>query len=61
MSPLPASLDHRALTEPDAADQHARDSMGRPDQESAVSEMLVTVQVLETTAAENPSGVAAGS
>jgi hypothetical protein len=61
VSPLPASLDHRALTELDAADQHARDNMGRPDQESAVPETLVTVHVLETSAAENSHGVAAGS
>jgi hypothetical protein len=59
--PLPASLDHRALSEPDGAEQHARDSKGRPVQESAVSEALVTVHVLESTAAENPTGVTAGS
>jgi hypothetical protein len=61
MSPLPASLDHRALTEPDAADQRASDSMGRPAQESVVSGTILTVHVLEPSAAENSPGVAAGS
>jgi hypothetical protein len=60
-SPLPASPDHRARSEPGAAEQQAQNSEGRPDPESTVSEMLVAVHVLETTAAETPSGVAAGS
>jgi len=60
-TPLPASRDHRALSAPDAMEQQARDSKGRSAQESTASETLVTVHVLETTAAENPPGVAAGS
>ena len=60
-SQLPALSDHRALSEPDAAEQQARDSKGHSAQESATSEKLVTVHVLKTTAAENPPGVAAGS
>jgi hypothetical protein len=59
--PLPASPDHRALGDPDTAEQHARDSTELPAQEPAVPETLVTVHVLETTAAENPTGLAAGS
>ena len=60
MKPLPASLDHRALSEPGAAEQQAR--TGKEAQPRAGgAEMLVIVHVLDTTAAENPSGVAAGS
>jgi len=60
-SPLPTLPDHRALSEPDTAQQRARVSEGHSARESAVSETLVTVHVLETTAAENPPGVTAGS
>jgi hypothetical protein len=58
--PLPASLDHRALNESHAVEQQARDSKGRPARESAVTDMVVAVHVLETAAVENPPGVAAG-
>ncbi len=58
---LPASPDHRALTEPDAAERQARESKGRSVQEPADAERLVTVHVLETSAAENSPGVAASS
>jgi len=59
--PLPSSLDHRALSEPHAAEQQVKDGKGRAAQESAGTDMVVAVHVLETTAAENPPGVAAGS
>jgi hypothetical protein len=58
---LPESPDQRAPSESDAAEQHARASQEGPSQVSADSETLVTVHVLETSAAENPPGVAAGS
>jgi hypothetical protein len=61
MKPLPASLDHRASSESDAGEQHARASKQGPAQQSADAETLVTVHVLERSAAENPPGVAAGS
>lgn len=60
-SQRPASPDHRALNEPDAAERQVRESKGRSAQESADGERLVTVHVLETSAAENSPGVAAGS
>ena len=53
--------DRRALSEPDTAEQHARDSDGSAAQESAVSETLVAVHFFESTAVENPSELAAGS
>jgi len=59
--PLPAALDHCMLSEPDAPEQPARASKGGPAQESADSATLVTVHILETSAAENQPGVAAGS
>ena len=59
--PLPPSLDHRALSEPHAAEQQVKDGKGRAAQESAGTDMVVAVHVLEATAAENPPGVAAGS
>jgi len=59
--PLPASLYHRALSESHAAEQQARDSKGRLARELGGTDMVVAVHVLETTAAENPPGVAAGS
>jgi hypothetical protein len=46
---------------PDATAQRAQDSEGSATQEPAVPEMLVAVHILETSAAGNPSGVAAGS
>ena len=58
--PLPASSDHHAPSEADAAQQLARPSEGSAAQESADSELVVAVHVLEATAAENPPGVAAG-
>jgi hypothetical protein len=58
---LPRSPDHRALNEPDAAARQARESKGRSAQASADAESLVTVHVLETSAAKNSPGVAAGS
>jgi len=58
---LRAAPDPRALNEPDAARRRARGSKGRSAQESADAGKLVTVHVLEPSAAENPSGVAAGS
>jgi hypothetical protein len=60
-SPLPASPDHGARSETDAAEQQVQDSEESVAQEPAASDMLVAVHILETTAAENPSGVAAGS
>jgi hypothetical protein len=60
MKPLPASRSRRALSESDAAEQHARASKQGPAQ-AADAETLVTVHVFETSAAENPPGVAAGS
>ena len=60
-SQLPASPDHRAQNEPDAAERHVRESQGRPAPESANAERLVTVHVLETSTAENSPGVPAGS
>jgi hypothetical protein len=60
-SPLPASPDRHAPGEPDAAEQQARVSEGSAAQEPTVSEMLVAVHVLDSTGADNPSGVAAGS
>ena len=59
--PLPASLDHRALSEPDAPEQRARNRTGRSAQNPGGPETLVTVHIMETTTAENPSGVATGS
>jgi hypothetical protein len=59
--PLPTSLDHRRLSEPDAPEQQAGKRTGRSAQEPGGSETLVTVHFIETTAAENRSGVAAGS
>ena len=58
---LPASPDHRALTEPDAAERQGRESKGRSAQQSTNAERLVTVHVLGTSAAEKSPGVAAGS
>ena len=43
---LPASPNHRTLTAPDTVEQQARDSMEPLEQESPVSETLVTVHVL---------------
>jgi hypothetical protein len=60
-SELPASPDHRASNEPAAAEQRGSDSTGHPAQEPPDSAMLVTVQVLETSAAENSHEVASGS
>jgi hypothetical protein len=59
--PLPASLDHRAVSEPHAAEQQVTDSKGRLARESGGTDMVVAVHVLETTTAENPPGVAASS
>jgi hypothetical protein len=59
--PLSDSLDHRRLSEPDAPEQQAGKRTGRSAQEPGGSETLVTVHFIETTAAENRSGVAAGS
>ena len=58
---LPASPEHRALNEPDAAQRLARESKGRSAQNSADAERLVSVHVLKTSAAENSTGGAAGS
>jgi hypothetical protein len=58
---LPAAPYQRALNEPDAAQRQAGESKGRSAQESPDAEMLVTVHVLEPSAAENSPGVAAGS
>jgi hypothetical protein len=58
---LPAALDHHPLSEPDAPEQRARNRTGRSAQEPGGSETLVTVHIMETTTAENPSGVAEGS
>src|SRR5215204_744967 len=58
---LPASLDHRAVSESHAAEQQVRESKGRLARESGGTDMVVAVHVLETTTAENPPGVAAGS
>ena len=60
-SEISTSRDTRTLNEPDAAEQRASDSTGHPAREPADSEMLVTVHVLETSAAENSPGVASGS
>ena len=60
-------LDHQTGTSlhsaigPDATAQRAQDSEGSATREPAVPEMIVAVHVFDTTAAENPSGVAAGS
>jgi hypothetical protein len=51
MRPPPASLDHRASSKSGAAEQHARASEAGPTQEAAKAETLVTVRVLETSAA----------
>jgi hypothetical protein len=59
--PLPASLDHRALREPQAAEPQIRDNKGRLARESGDTDIVVAVHVLETIAAESPPGVAAGS
>jgi hypothetical protein len=59
--PLPASLDHHPPSEPDAPEQRARKRTGRSAQEPGGSETVVTVHIMETTTAENPSGVADGS
>ena len=56
--PLPAQS---TSGKPDAMEQQARDREESPAQESAVSEKLVAVHIFESTAAENASGVAAGS
>jgi len=60
-SPLPASPDHRASNETAAAEQRGSDSTGHPAQEPPDSVMLVSVQVLEKSAAENSHEVASGS
>ena len=59
--PLPASPGCRAPSEPGAAEQQAQDSEVSARQEPAVSERHVAVHIFDTTAAENPSGLAAGS
>jgi hypothetical protein len=61
MKPLPASLEHRAPSDSDAAEQPARASRQGLTQAAADAEKFVTVHVLEPSAAENPPGVAAGS
>jgi hypothetical protein len=58
---LPASPDHRALNEPDVGERQVSESDGRSAQDSADAARLVTVHVLETSAAEKSPGVAAGS
>jgi hypothetical protein len=57
---LPASPDRRAQSEPNAAEPQASGSEGRSARKPAVPE-LVAVHVLEKTAAEHSTGVAAGS
>jgi hypothetical protein len=60
-------LHHRPVTSlrsamrPEATGPQAQDSEGSATQEPAVSEMLVAVHLFDTAAAENSSGVAAGS
>ena len=58
---LAASQDHRPLSEPGATEQQAGKRTGRSAQEPGGSETLVTVHIIETSAAENRSGVTAGS
>jgi len=60
-NPLPASLDLRVLSEPDTEKHQPGDRNGHSAREPEGSETLVTVHVLETTAAENSTGAAAGS
>ena len=59
--PLPSLLDHHPPSEPDAPDHQAGNKTGRSAHKPGSSETLVTVHIIETTAAENRSGVADGS
>jgi hypothetical protein len=53
--------DRRDRIGPDTTEQQAQNSARNAAQEPASPEMAVAVHIFDTTAAENPSGVAAGS